>query len=440
MYVSARHLARAMDLVPSMLQLNDPKCADNRIKGKKGHKRPRPRYGPDEIAVFKAIAAMMADKDDPKKLMKLHSAFPSLIRLTSVTQLSVSAVWRAVTTLVEDKYLRTTRIPGRLLRGSKSKNKWEAHRYWPGEAWGNPSTWSTHGDEVPTETEPTMKPNPEDDAIAEELAAGTGPAAPEKNEESEKPPANEEEFGKVFDYLTSKFTDHPTIEHSNARSMLGPAIKSMLALSTDAVGVMSVLEQQADEMIAAVAKSRHLGGYLAQAYPGWLQRAREQQEELELSNQDWLDEAFEVPDFCRIKYSETFDMAMIDDFDKWFKKSVGTHLLQFDPFEEDGHKYADVKFSPQYIVSRLLTRCCGKTIDPDDLRTNMAEDTPAVCRWAIHHPRWSKRLNGVGGEAGTYFTQHYGEIGADRDEAETDGDSVEIEPDYDYPDPPDRED
>ena len=84
--------------------------------------------------------------------------------------------------------------------------------------------------------------------------------------------------------------------------------------------------------------------------------------------------------------------------------------------------------------------CCGKTVDPDELPTSIAEDSPALCRWAIEDPRWQERLKSMGGEAGRYFTRNCGDIRADRDEAKTDGRSVEDSPDYDYPNPLDSED
>ena len=327
MYVSAQHLGRAMDLIPSMLQLNDPKCADDRLKGKKGHKRPRPRYGSSEIAVFKAIAGMMADKNDSKRLTVTHSCFPSLRRLARDLQLSPSTVWRAVTTLVDDSYLRTERIPGRLLRGPTSTNKWEGRRYWPGAAWGDPSVWNTQRHHVASLPEPSMAPNAEDDAIIEELADGGGPQVSATSEEQEAArSSNDAEFTKVLEDLAKRFPGHPSVVHENARAILRPAIRLMLELTAEkSQSVISVLEQQSDEIRAATAKSQHLGGYLAKAFPGWLQQVQETEREIDQRYESCLDRellAFDAPLFAFTS------LAKLTDFQQWLRKKTGRHLLK----------------------------------------------------------------------------------------------------------------
>jgi hypothetical protein len=219
---------------------------------------------------------------------------------------------------------------------------------------------------------------------------------------------------KIIALLKTHFGEHPTFNLSDANNIMKKCVRACIddAGSGDVCfGVLNricTLEDYEDTR-KSLSKSRKLGGYIQQSFPGWF---------VECANDDRTASEEFLDDGCRSCAEVGNDLSVcfepvgkwrLPSFREWLKQEIGTHLIGIENYEEDGNTGLRIKLSQTYKAARILGCHTGQNVNPDALPDREDLDVAEVVLWATDDQEWGERLKSAP-DAEEFFIDHFKEM------------------------------
>lgn len=244
-----------------------------------------------------AVARHVSIQTIPDTLQVVNTCFPSLEQLAAFTGLTERAVRYSMDRMVEYGYFTTSKIEGRLLRGRKDQVKWDGRRIHL-----NLSVWDQIA--TPFDRQPDRDAGdaggqrPKKEATPRKADPNTDAPGPAPTQATK---IDEQQADKLFEWLRSEYSDHPTMQDPSAERYCSGFIRAALADALEAQVVIAVLQGLPEKTKNIVRAKGKLGGYLAQCWLDWWPRFTESKfaEALEVAaSESGSDVSFDMPGWC----------------------------------------------------------------------------------------------------------------------------------------------